>query len=459
MLRGREAVVRVVTYNLLSPALSAPEWFPFCAREAVEPRARFERIVNKLRTKVEENAVICLQEVPMQWSGPLHSFFAQHSYTMIDSLYGNSFSGYMGVAVAFPSRLYSLQDCDIVTVADTKQWAPPRTKSSSSSSSALTSAKSWGSWIQSLWLMRAARSVTRVATSTIKASVLWLLAPLLFVVRAVLPTPAKNPWDEAKSRRNTMITVQLSCARVVRADSDSTSSSSSSSSSASDGSIRSEGSGVRSLQHSFLVGVYHMPCAFYLPPMMTIHSMLAAQHMQRLARKAGGIPLILAGDFNIKPSDYMYQLLTTNEPDLQNPAHIVPTASWDSWRPQLEYPLRSAYGVTRGEPEFTNYARSRDAPVPFIGTLDYIFVSPQCHVIATDKLCSLDMARERGPRPTVQEPSDHLMLAADIAIPGTPLHTSIYPFIHPSLILRVVCVWCGVAIDDLEPPTSSTSSK
>jgi endonuclease/exonuclease/phosphatase family metal-dependent hydrolase len=149
---------------------------------------------------------------------------------------------------------------------------------------------------------------------------------------------------------------------------------------------------------------------------MTIHSALAAQHSIALAKAAGDIPNILAGDFNIKPSDYMYDLLTTGVLDTSHPA--VPKArSWDSWLPTLAYAMRSAYAeVHHREPEFTNFAWPRNQAQPFIGTLDYIFVSPTCRVASVDALPALDGFD--GPMPTVDEPSDHLMLAADIGIPA-----------------------------------------
>jgi endonuclease/exonuclease/phosphatase family metal-dependent hydrolase len=82
---------------------------------------------------------------------------------------------------------------------------------------------------------------------------------------------------------------------------------------------------------SFAIGNYHMPCAFYAPHVMTIHTDLAARHVQRLASGAmnnnnndendndetstaattSSMPYILAGDWNIKPGDASYNLLTT----------------------------------------------------------------------------------------------------------------------------------------------------
>jgi exonuclease III len=58
----------------------------------------------------------------------------------------------------------------------------------------------------------------------------------------------------------------------------------------------------------FVVGNYHMPCMFEYPQVMVAHCALVAQHV---AKYSGNDAFILAGDFNIKPSSSMYELLTT----------------------------------------------------------------------------------------------------------------------------------------------------
>ena len=97
-------------------------------------------------------------------------------------------------------------------------------------------------------------------------------------------------------------------------------------------------------------------------------------------------------------------------------------------------PLLSAYKEALGrEPDFTNYAQVLNDP-PFIDTLDYIFLS-------TDSTKE-DKAEEdpgtarasrwqvesvlniphrelvKGPLPTEEEPSDHIMLSATLSIAG-----------------------------------------
>jgi len=50
----------------------------------------------------------------------------------------------------------------------------------------------------------------------------------------------------------------------------------------------------------FGVANYHMPCMFRNPKVMTIHSQLAAMYAQQ---QSGNLPVILMGDFNLKPGD------------------------------------------------------------------------------------------------------------------------------------------------------------
>jgi mRNA deadenylase 3'-5' endonuclease subunit Ccr4 len=63
------ATVRVVTYNVLSSHLGGPDWFTSCAREDLVPSTRLARVLDKLEVEMAKDAVICLQEVSMSWTG------------------------------------------------------------------------------------------------------------------------------------------------------------------------------------------------------------------------------------------------------------------------------------------------------------------------------------------------------------------------------------------------------
>ena len=76
---------------------------------------------------------------------------------------------------------------------------------------------------------------------------------------------------------------------------------------------------------------------------------------------------------------------------------------------------QSAYQQAYGrEPDFTNYAQLFDDE-PFIETIDYIFVSNQgVDVVACKPLPNRSEAK--GPFPTREEPSDHILIAAELRV-------------------------------------------
>ena len=105
---------------------------------------------------------------------------------------------------------------------------------------------------------------------------------------------------------------------------------------------------------------------------MVMHAALAAQHALAFA---DGCPCILAGDFNFGPDSAPYELVTRGAL-ADDHVHQPPIIEGDAWRPVVTTPLVSAY-VAAGEPEpeFTNLATTRWQSEPFVGTLDYIFLS------------------------------------------------------------------------------------
>lgn len=216
-----------------------------------------------------------------------------------------------------------------------------------------------------------------------------------------------------------------------------------------------------------------MPCAFWAPAVMTIHAELATRHVQHTlahhknkkyskqkqqesssttTTTQSTTPFILAGDWNIKPIDTIYTKLTTGQAmDEQDPArpmdkHGVP------WKCDIS-PMTSAYAAvnyynshdenssgtsitsSRREPEFTNYAQVKD-DAPFMDTLDYIFLShgsssrtsnnkEKEESTLNNRRCDWKVtnvqslpSKDKGPFPnlTVKEPSDHVLIAADLEL-------------------------------------------
>jgi len=166
--------------------------------------------------------------------------------------------------------------------------------------------------------------------------------------------------------------------------------------------------------NSYVVSTYHMPCAFYAPMVMTLHADLAAQYVQRFAKSAGECPYVLAGDFNIKPYDSTYNLLTTGMMDYGHPNWPTPKHGTE-WAPSAR-PMRSAYAESKnGEPDFTNYSRVKEQE-PFIDTLDYVFVSHHWEIEGVAPLPKRENAQGPFPNLDVLEPSDHVLIAADLSV-------------------------------------------
>lgn len=188
----------------------------------------------------------------------------------------------------------------------------------------------------------------------------------------------ETEWDKSMSRNNKMVLVQLKERN-------------------NDG-------------NSFVIGNYHMPCEFKLPKVMVIHSSLAAQYVQSFSK---GLPHILTGDFNFKPDSTMYRILTEGKVEQDN-SELPTQLIGDDWKPTLDKPFRSAYKLKYNkEPDFTNNARIKDSE-PFIDTLDYIFLSPEWLVEDVEELPSRDIIK--GPFPNDIEPSDHILISANLSI-------------------------------------------
>jgi exonuclease III len=206
-------------------------------------------------------------------------------------------------------------------------------------------------------------------------------AALLTRVSSLLVTPSKKAEDEWASSRSKFNALAFARLRDVKTGA------------------------------AFCVASYHMPCAYYAPKVMTIHVALAAQKAQELA---AGSPLVLAGDWNIKPESPQYRLLTRNEVPEEGGAD-APSQPEFAWEAGLkEGPLRSAYAVALGaEPEFTNFSKVKEEPV-FQETLDYIFLSRHWTVVDVERLPA--KGGMAGPLPSAEEPSDHVLIAARLRL-------------------------------------------
>eukprot|EP00904_Undaria_pinnatifida_P008588 jgi/Undpi1/485/HiC_scaffold_10.g03951.m1 len=342
---------RVVTYNILCSHLAEPTRFPLCDPENLDAPTRLIRVKQKLDTEVSKGAVICMQEVGLQWAGDLHVYFMARGYAFVTAHYGKHFNNYMGVALAWPLDKYEALTVDTTRVAETREWGrDPREASEERPASP--------SQTSGVKRPREANSSSDKNRGE---------------------PEEENPWKIAERRFNQALFARL----------------------------RPKGSSSAPSGGTFCVGTYHMPCLFNIRPVMVIHTSLVIKH---LAGLAGSDPLVFAGDFNFNPDSECYKLAV--EGDLPSSSLDFPVRpEWEKdWVPSTGVKLTSAYKQVEGkEPNFTNNAKVEDY-APFIDTLDYVFHTPG--ITAVEALHLKHRDEVKGPFPTAEEPSDHVVLAA-----------------------------------------------
>lgn len=347
--------------------------------------------------------IFALQEICYSFTSELHAFFANRGYQFVTGLYGRKFNGYMGVGIAYPTEHFETVKVDICRLSDERIDGWPREEIDEEDAVAR---KKGPGFIQQF---------SKVINEFIRNRVVKQLG---FNQQQEERKPI-DPWEMSENRFNVLVSVALRHRHKGAASSSTTSSS---------------GDGT------FLISNYHMPCAFFAPPVMNIHSEMVARRVQTLAAnvydslkedKKGGdittIPYILAGDFNIMPDSPHYKLLTTGSLDKTDPTY-PPTKFGVDWAVEAEA-MDSAYVEIGEEPEFTNYAHIQDQEDPFIGTLDYIFLSRKAKTtrIIDEKVAGEwwkvngvtklpSVGESGGPFPNAVEPSDHLLISADLEL-------------------------------------------
>mmetsp|Transcript_31103 Transcript_31103/g.38413 ORF Transcript_31103/g.38413 Transcript_31103/m.38413 type:complete len:353 (+) Transcript_31103:113-1171(+) len=348
---SRKFSVRIITYNVLSQTLCRPSHFHKNDPLDLVPETRFQRLLEKLKPEVEKQSVLTLQEVSQKWAGKLHTFFARNNYHFVVRLYGSAFSDYMGVGIAIPLENFTILQTDIQRLSSTITW-PRRPEPTG------------------------LVSVFRSVYSYFQGTKVW-------------GNEDQDEYDYCKKRYNACISVKLKSKKS------------------------------NSETDAFWVSTYHMPCAFWNQKIMMIHTALILKQVKKLA---GADPLILAGDFNFKPTDCCYELVTTGKCDSSKAEYPSPPVYDPDFNLMTDISsLKSAAVQFRNsEPLFTNYSWPKpwtpnQKDEPFIGCLDYIFISDHFQVNDFSKL--YDTVEEaKGPFPNSKEPSDHVLLAATLSI-------------------------------------------
>lgn len=350
---------RVATYNVLSPSLCSQSVFPACNANDTDATIRFERVLQHLEQEVNQQSIIALQEVALQWVGPLHSFFKARGYDFIATNYGKEITGHMGVALAVPP-LYQIEELDIARVTDEKH----------------------SGWSDTLL---AKPSKPPALVGALQAAASFTLKPFGVAFGSSQQSDAGQCWRAARSRENRMIFARL----------------------------REAGTEQQLNGDTWCIATYHAPCEFYDPPRMSIACALCFQRAHRLA---AGSPYVVLGDFNQKPDEpgsLLARYATLPATHKGQPPRQDDEGGWSIDLPQK---LKSAYYEVNGkEPDVTNYAQFAGKE-PFAACLDYIFLSPECSARDVKQLSNWGEIKGSGPFPNVSEPSDHLLLAANLRI-------------------------------------------
>ncbi|GBG33160.1 Glucose-repressible alcohol dehydrogenase transcriptional effector [Hondaea fermentalgiana] len=346
---------RVATYNLLSPNLCSPGYFINCKAEDCEPSKRYERAEAKLKDEIEQQGIVCLQEVAHAWLGNIHKLCAENNYTYVHDSYGYYFNGYMGVGIAFSNEKYALEDCKVSRISETKKggYRPDGDNRRRN---------------DSLW-SRAYKIVAKTVRSLLE--LIW--------------PPEKNLWFEVERRSNTAVFVRLR---------------------------------DRATNQKLCVATYHMPCAFRTPPVISAHCSLLAKRINKLAQTdpfviAGDFNLKPDSPmYELLTQGKFMSDASRAEGDMPAPAYPGDAWTMDSGMPKL----KSAYADVQGkEPEFTNLACTRSQPESsFVETLDYLFYSGTgLRAESVDPLPSRSDVADIISFPTANEPSDHIKIAAE----------------------------------------------
>lgn len=149
------------------------------------------------------------------------------------------------------------------------------------------------------------------------------------------------------------------------------------------------------------VATYHMPCEFKRPSILTTMAILLFSELQSLA---GGLPLVVAGDFNISPDGETFRLITEAVTPITTAIGFEGAPrDWDI------YPLPDRMSVVPPLPFTSRVLSNVKVPTAFIGTLDYIFYKGE-DLHFTD-LEEVRLSEEIMPNAT--HPSDHLPVIAN----------------------------------------------
>lgn len=403
----------LVTYNILSEALCDTGCFKRYSATDVDADVRWGRIESKLRGAMADQCVLMLQEVSLEWASRIAVLCTQLGYMPIWRCYGGEFSNHMGVALLVPTAKYDIRRVRMSRMGKELETLVPRvsnpTPPAADPSPTIVSIAavmdaigdaSW--WVLPPFMSRPVKHAWRA----VKRSV-GIFRKDDFRLPAA---PREEPWKEARTRHNAVVYASL---------------------------VLKEDPSARPLG----VAVYHMPCKFrgLARGVMTLHTWSLANTLHKWASEDGADP-VLGGDFNFKPVDRQYKLLATgsllteeeeaaaaaakasfvdDDPRGSSAGAFAPKTPSDfDGRLPAGLHLTSAYKAVHGaEPDFTNYNfADMVGDEPFIDALDFIWIGDGLRAVAAPVLPARtdEGVLDAGPYPSETEPSDHVMVRADV---------------------------------------------
>jgi len=319
----------------------------------LEASARLARIKKLIKGWIHENLIILLQEISLSWRGIFEKIFIENNYHFFCANYGSNFSGNMGIAIAVPKQLFLIEKIEYKRIGEL---------------------------------------ITKVDYSSNTDELIDSASNFFYKHGKKLPFFDNLFSDSEQDYSPTTIT-ELAFQRqnqaiYLRLKQ-----------------LQTQSENEEEIQpaKTFAVVNYHMPCCFRQPDVQLLHSHYLLSYMSEFANTAESV--IIGGDFNIKPTSYIYDFITEKKVPISLLEYLPHYFNTDERR------YTSAYLTKNGEEaEFTNWSRTKWGG-DFKDTLDYFFVSDKVKVReAKMGLTSF------GRCPNSDCPSDHLPLIISIEV-------------------------------------------
>jgi exonuclease III len=115
--------IQVLSYNILAKLLCTESNFskPYYNPDDVLFENRYMRMWQMFDKYIIKKYVFCLQEVDTETSCKLQLDFKKKGYDFYFHAYGQTFNGYMGIAIAVPSE-FNVINVDKFRIGDGKKW-------------------------------------------------------------------------------------------------------------------------------------------------------------------------------------------------------------------------------------------------------------------------------------------------------------------------------------------------